>query len=127
NYFRIGGLRNDVPDGWLEKLSEFLDYFEKEAYPAYWDLLLTNDIFVRRTKGIAVLTKEQAIAYGASGPVLRGSGVKWDLRKHDPSLPYDKVEFDIPVGENGDAYDRTIVRAKEMKESIRIIRQVLNM
>lgn len=127
NYFRIGGLRNDVPDGWFKKLENFLDYFENEAYPTYWDLVLKNDIFIRRTKGIAVLSPENAIAYGASGPVLRGSGIKWDLRTQDTSLPYDKVEFDIPVGENGDAYDRTLCRAREMKESVRIIRQVLKL
>lgn len=127
NYLRIGGLRNDVPDGWLQRLEEFLDYFENQAYPQYWDVLLKNEIFIRRTKGVAVLSKEDAIAYGASGPVLRGSGIKWDLRKQDPFLPYDKIEFDVPVGENGDAYDRTIVRAREMKESIKIIRQVLKL
>ena len=126
NYLRIGGLRNDVPDSWLEKLSRFLDDFERNSYPAYWDLLINNEIFIRRTKGVGVITPEQAIAYGASGPVLRGSGIKWDLRRADPFLPYDKFEFDIPVGENGDAYDRAVVRMKEMLESIKIMRQVMN-
>lgn len=125
NYLRIGGLRNDVPDAWLQKLEKFLDDFENEAYPSYWDLVINNEIFVRRTKGIGVITPEQAIAYGASGPVLRGSGIRWDLRRSDPFLPYDEFEFDIPVGENGDAYDRAIVRMKEMAESVKIIRQVL--
>lgn len=125
NYLRIGGLRNDVPDAWLRKLEQFLDDFENEAYPSYWDLVIHNEIFIRRTKGIGVITPEQAIAYGASGPVLRGSGIRWDLRRVEPFLPYDEFEFDIPVGENGDAYDRAIVRMKEMAESVKIIRQVL--
>ncbi|REJ35318.1 MAG: NADH-quinone oxidoreductase subunit D [Bacillota bacterium] len=125
NYLRIGGLRNDVPDSWLKKLEQFLDDFEKEAYPSYWDLVINNEIFRVRTKGIGVITPEQAIAYGASGPVLRGSGIRWDLRKVDPFLPYDQFEFDIPVGTNGDAYDRAIVRMKEMMESVKIIRQVM--
>ncbi|HEY8448969.1 MAG TPA: NADH-quinone oxidoreductase subunit D, partial [Bacillota bacterium] len=125
NYLRIGGLRNDVPDSWLRKLSDFLDEFEKNSYPEYWDLLIDNEIFIRRTRGVGVITPEQAIAYGASGPVLRGSGIRWDLRRNDPFLPYDKFEFDIPVGERGDAYDRAIVRMREMVQSIRIMRQVL--
>src|SRR5690606_3335738 len=119
NYLRIGGLRNDVPDAWLRKLEQFLDDFENEAYPSYWDLVIHNEIFIRRTKGIGVITPEQAIAYGASGPVLRGSGIRWDLRRVEPFLPYDEFEFDIPVGENGDAYDRAIVRMKEMAESVK--------
>src|SRR5690606_15083279 len=106
NYLRIGGVRNDVPDGWLKKVEAFLDAFERNGYPQYIDLLFENEIFIRRSRHVGVLTPEQAIAWGASGPVLRATGVAWDLRKQDPYLPYDGLDFDVIVGQNGDAYDR---------------------
>lgn len=125
NYLRVGGLRNDVPPGWLAEVSDFLDYLERESWPQFMDLLVNNEIFIRRTRGVGVLSAEDAVAWGASGPVLRGSGVNWDLRKHDPFLPYDRVEFDVQVQQEGDALARCLVRMQEMKESIRIIRQVI--
>lgn len=124
-YNRLGGLRNDVPDGWFQELEHFLDYMERQAWPEYMGLLIENEIYRERTIGVGTLTKEQAIAWGASGPLLRATGVPWDLRKVAPYLSYDQFEFDVPVGTNGDTYDSAMVRMLEIKESIRIIRQVL--
>lgn len=126
NYLRIGGLRNDVPPGWLDELKEFLDRLEHESLPEFINLLIKNEIFIHRVKGVGYISPEDAVAWGASGPVLRGSGVKWDLRKVDPYLPYDRFEFDIPVETGGDAHARCLVRIREMQESIKIIRQVLD-
>lgn len=129
NYFRIGGVRNDLPSGWLDELTRFLDQFEKPFWPELGALLFGNEIFVRRTKNVGIIPPETAIAFGASGPVLRGSGINWDLRKHDKigTLPYDKVDFEVQVGENGDAYDRALIRYNEMIESAKIIRQIIDM
>ncbi len=124
-YNRVGGLRNDVPDLWLSELEKFLDFVERQGWPEYMGLLVENQIYVERTKGVGKITPEQAIAWGASGPMLRGTGVPWDLRKTQPYLVYDKFTFDVPVGQNGDVYDMLMVRMLEIKESIRIIRQVL--
>ena len=122
---RIGGLRNDVSDAWLSELDHFLDYLEKQIWPEYMGLLINNEIYRERTIGVGKVTPEQAIAWGASGPMLRGTGVAWDLRKQHPYLSYDQFEFDVPVGKNGDTYDFAMVRMLEIKESIRIIRQVM--
>ncbi|MBX5476369.1 MAG: NADH-quinone oxidoreductase subunit D [Clostridia bacterium] len=127
SYFRIGGLRNDVSDAWVSELRDYLDYFEREAYPAYMDLLYENEIFRVRSEGVGVVPKEVAIAYGASGPMLRASGVPYDVRRVERYGVYDRCEFDIPVGKNGDNLDRATVRMKEMVESIKIIRQCLDM
>ncbi len=124
-YNRVGGLRNDVGEAWLRELGEYLDYIEHKAWPEYMGLLIENEIYRQRTLGIGKLTAEQAIAWGASGPMLRAAGVRWDLRKNAPYLCYDQFEFDVPVGKNGDTYDSAMVRMLEIKESIRIIRQVL--
>jgi len=124
-YNRLGGLRNDVPDGWFRELEHFLDYMERQAWPEYMGLLIENEIYRQRTIGVGTLTQEQAIAWGASGPMLRATGLPWDLRKTAPYLSYDQFEFDVPVGRNGDVYDSAMVRMLEIKESIRIIRQVL--
>jgi NADH-quinone oxidoreductase subunit D len=124
-YNRLGGLRNDVSEAWLRELERFLDYMERQAWPEYMGLLIDNEIFRERTIGVGKLTPEQAIAWGASGPVLRATGVAWDLRKAAPYLSYDQFEFDVPTGKNGDTYDSAMVRMLEIKESIRIIRQVL--
>ncbi len=126
NYFRIGGLRNDVNEAWLEDFRAWIDNFEREGWPEYVRLLFENEIFRVRTKDIAVLPPDVAMAYGASGPVLRASGVRWDLRKAHPYLGYEEFDFDVPVGEKGDCYDRCMVRVMEMKESVRIIRQALD-
>lgn len=125
NYLRIGGVRNDVSAAWLQDLERYVDYIEREAWPEYMRLLMENEIFRIRTEGIGIISPEMAVAYGASGPVLRASGVRWDIRKDDPYCIYDRFEFDVPVGERGDARDRCLVRMYEIRESIRIIRQAL--
>lgn len=124
-YNRLGGLRNDVRDEWFVELEHFLDYMERQAWPEYMGLLIENEIYIQRTKGVGRLSAEQAIAWGASGPMLRGAGVPWDLRKTQPYLVYDRFEFEVPVGHSGDTYDMAMVRMLEIKQSIRIIRQVL--
>jgi len=130
HYIRIGGVSQDAPEGWLNRVREFLDYFEPKI-DEYNQLLSENTIFINRTANIGVLTPEVAINYGCSGPMLRGSGVKWDLRKNDPYSIYDRFDFDIPVGTGekgavGDCWDRYMVRIREMVQSARIIRQAVD-
>ena len=120
--FRIGGLQYDLYDEFETDAVKFCDYFIPKV-DEYEELLTTNRIWVNRTKGVGVLTAEDAIAIGATGPLLRGSGVKWDVRKAQPYEAYDKVEFEVPVGEHGDTYDRYLVRIQETRQSVRIIRQ----
>jgi NADH-quinone oxidoreductase subunit D len=120
--FRIGGLQYDLYDEFEKDAVKFCDYFIPKV-DEYEELLTTNRIWVSRTKGVGVLTAEDAIAIGATGPLLRGSGVKWDVRKAQPYEAYDKVEFEVPVGVHGDTYDRYLVRIQEMRQSVRIIRQ----
>jgi NADH-quinone oxidoreductase subunit D len=120
--FRIGGLREDLPVGFLERSSEFIHDFPKKV-EEYERLLTENRIWIQRTRGVGVVSAEEAINWGLSGPVLRGSGVKWDLRKELPYCAYREVEFDVPVGTNGDTYDRYLVRMEEMRQAARIIRQ----
>ncbi len=136
SYLSIGGVTQDIPDGWVERCTRFLDYFEPKI-DEYNDLLSFNQIFVKRTAGVGVISAADAIAYGLTGPCLRGSGVKWDLRKCVPYEIYDRFEFDIPVGLAGgsdgiprevvvgDSWNRYFVRMQEMKQSVRIIRQCL--
>jgi NADH-quinone oxidoreductase subunit D len=122
--FRIGGLQYDLYDGFERDIKKFCDYFPSKI-DEYEQLLTKNRIWINRTRNIGVLSAEDAIALGVTGPVLRGSGVKWDIRKAQPYEAYDKVEFDVPVGENGDTYDRYLVRMAEMHQSVRIIYQCL--
>jgi len=129
NYIWIGGLARDMPDGWDVKLGEFLDYFEPKMVE-FNKLLTENHIFIERTSHVGVLTADLAISHGCTGPMLRGSGVKWDIRKDDPYSYYDKFEFDVPVGRGefgplGAVLDRYLVRIEEIDQSIRIIRQAL--
>ncbi|MCH8815849.1 MAG: NADH-quinone oxidoreductase subunit D [Chloroflexi bacterium] len=126
NYMRIGGVSRDIPPEFLPALAVLLKDLPKRV-KEYEDLLLNNEIIIARSRGIAKLTPEEAIAYSLSGPMLRGSGVAWDLRKADPYAAYDKVEFDIAVGTNGDAYDRFAVRMAEMLQSLRILEQCADM
>jgi NADH-quinone oxidoreductase subunit D len=124
-YTRIGGLSRDLPAGWVEQCRKFLDevvvnFDESEK------LLTRNRIFVDRTRDIGVISKEDAIDYGLTGPNLRGSGVDYDLRKAHPYLCYADLEFDIPRGSVGDCYDRYLVRMEEMRQSVRILRQCLD-
>lgn len=123
--FRIGGLQYDLYDGFEREVVKFCDYFLPKC-DEYETLLTKNRIWLKRTKGVGVISGEDAIAMGVTGPVLRGSGVKWDVRKAQPYEAYDKVEFEIPTGPNGDTYDRYVVRIKEMHQSIRIIRQCVD-
>ncbi len=124
SYFRIGGVREDVPEDFIPAVKRFLDEFPKTLDEC--DGLLTNNKIWRvRTEGVAVLSKEDAIRYGATGPVLRGSGVKWDLRKAYPYAGYDEFNFEIPVGQNGDTFDRYLVRMEEMRQSREIILQAI--
>ncbi len=124
SYTRVGGHTRDMGPDYPARVLSFCDSFLPQLDEV--DRLLTrNPIFVNRTKDIGVITAEKAIAYGLSGPNLRGSGVEHDVRKAHPYLGYEKYEFDIPVGQVGDCYDRYLVRMIEMKESVRILRQVL--
>jgi len=124
SYGRIGGVKGDLPDGLPEKLEEALKKVERELLEV--DKLLTrNRIWVDRTRGIGVLTREDAIAYSISGPMARASGIAYDVRKAFPYAAYDRMDFEVPLGERGDNYDRYLVRMEEMRQSIRIIRQAL--
>ena len=120
--FRIGGLQYDLYDGFEQDCLKFCDYLPPKI-DEYEQLLTKNRIWINRTRGVGVLSAEDAVAYGVTGPVLRGSGVKWDIRKAQPYEAYDKVEFEVPTGEHGDTYDRYLVRMQEMRQSVRIIRQ----
>ena len=122
--FRIGGLQYDLYDGFEKEVTKFCDYLLPKI-DEYEELLSSNRIWMNRTKKVGVLSGKDAIALGVTGPVLRGSGVKWDIRKAQPYEAYDQVEFEIPTGQNGDTYDRYIVRIQEMRQSVRIIRQAV--
>jgi len=136
SYVTIGGPSLDLPEGFLENLRQFLDYFEPKI-DEYNELLSYNHIFVRRTAGVGVISAEDAIAWALTGPCLRGSGVRWDLRKCMPYDIYDRFDFEIPVGVAGgsdgvpravvvgDSWCRYFVRIAEMKQSVRILRQCL--
>jgi NADH-quinone oxidoreductase subunit D len=125
NYFRAGGLSQDVPDEFVKKASDFID-----SMPGYLDqyegLLTTNPIWLKRTIGNGVISAEDAIDIGITGPALRGSGVDWDARRDDPYAGYENYEFKVPVGEKCDTFDRYKVRLIEMRESCKIVRQALN-
>lgn len=124
NYMRVGGFKQDIPDEFLPALGKFV-----AQMPGFIDeydrLLAENEILLARSKGVGILPKELALDICASGPVLRASGVEWDIRKVDPYSIYDRFEFDIPTGSAGDCYDRYRVRVEEMRQSLRIIRQAM--
>ncbi len=124
NYMRIGGVSGDIPAGTEKVIKDFIAY-ERKQLIEYNELLTYNVIFLARSKGIGVLSKETALNYSVTGPNLRASGVKWDLRKDEPYLMYDKFDFDVPVGQNGDSWDRFKVRLDEVSESLKIIEQAL--
>ncbi|HET6351685.1 MAG TPA: NADH-quinone oxidoreductase subunit D [Coriobacteriia bacterium] len=125
NYVRPGGVSFDAPEGWTERVLEFTAKHRK-AMAEFDDLFFGNVIARGRLKGVGVLSAEDAVAWGASGPTARGSGVNWDLRKHDPYSVYPRMDFDVPVGDRGDAYDRGRVRLFECIESCRIIEQAIS-
>jgi len=119
-----GGPRRDLPFGFEDRLTKLLDYFEKRLVE-YDRIFFSNPLVIARAKGIGILTKEDAIKLGVAGPVLRGSGVKYDIRKVEPYGAYPDLEFTIPTFEEGDSYARFLVRFEEMKQSISILRQAL--
>src|SRR6266566_3570232 len=125
SYTRIGGLARDLPPGWVEQCRKFCDEVELN-FDETETLLTRNRIFVDRTQGVGVISREDAIDYGLSGPNLRGSGVEHDLRKTQPYLIYDQLDFDVPVGSTGDSYDRYLLRVEEMRQSVRILPQCLD-
>ena len=125
NYFRIGGLKEDVPENFVAEVREVLDLIKKDTEES--DKLLSfNEIFLARLKNIAVMTAEDAIDYGLTGPCLRASGVDYDLRKAVPYSVYDRFDFDIPIGLDGDCWDRYYLRVQEIYQSVRIIEQALD-
>lgn len=125
SYTRIGGVARDIPEGWLGRVLEFCDGVLPVVDQV--DTLLTrNRIFMDRTEGIGVITKEDALSYGMTGPNLRASGVDLDLRKDKPYLGYEKYDFEVPVGTKGDCYDRFMVRGEEIRQSVAIVRQVID-
>ncbi|MEI6862137.1 MAG: NADH dehydrogenase (quinone) subunit D [Verrucomicrobiota bacterium] len=124
SYTRIGGLQRDVPEGWTQKVDAFCDQF-LPILDEILSLLTRNKIFMDRTVDVGVISRADAIAYGLTGPNLRGSGVPLDLRKDKPYSGYEQYEFDVPVGAKGDCYDRYLCRGEEMKQSVRIIKQAI--
>jgi len=124
SYTRVGGQTRDLPAGFESAVTTFLNDLEP-VIDEIDKLLSRNRIFIERTQDIGVISREEAIAYGITGPNLRGSGVEFDVRKAHPYLDYEKYEFDVPVGTKGDCYDRYLVRMEEMRQSVRILRQVL--
>jgi NADH-quinone oxidoreductase subunit D len=125
SYFRVGGLAQDLPDGFVEKCREFTRTFPGHV-DEYETLLTRNKIWMRRTQGVGSISAEEAINWGLSGPVLRASNVNWDMRKASPYSGYENYDFLIPTGKNGDVYDRYKVRMTEMRQSNEIVRQVLD-
>jgi NADH-quinone oxidoreductase subunit D len=123
--FRIGGCLYETYEGFEEDCKKFCDFFLPKL-DEYEELLTTNRIWVKRTKGVGILNPEDCIALGVTGPVLRASGLKWDLRKAQPYESYKNFDFEIPTGLNGDTYDRYLVRIEEMRQAVRIIRQAVD-
>jgi NADH-quinone oxidoreductase subunit D len=126
SYVRIGGLARDLPEGWLERLEEILEFYERYIERIH-GLLDRNRIFIDRTRNTGVLTTEQALHWGYTGPILRSTGAAIDIRKDSPYLAYAELDFEVPVGIKGDNYDRYYVRMREMDESVHMIRQLMKM
>ena len=125
NFVRPGGLAADLPPGWRDDVLRILDLLPERLEE--YDILMTGQpLWRERLQGVGVITPSEALALGATGPILRSTGVEWDLRRHDPYLRYDEVEFDIIVGSYGDAFDRYAIRLNEIRESMRIVHQILD-
>ena len=124
NYMRFGGVSKDLPPEFTPKTKEFIEYF-KPRVDEYEYILTNNPIFLGRTKGVGILDQKTAIDYSVTGPNLRATGLKWDLRKEEPYSIYDRFEFDIPNGTNSDTWDRYMVRIQEMRQANRIVEQAL--
>jgi len=125
SWFRIGGVAHDLPDGWEKLVQDFVNYFPKRL-KEFENIVIKNRILKARTIGIGVFTAQEAIEWGITGSGLRATGFDWDYRKKRPYSGIDKFEFDIPLGKNGDCYDRALVRMGEMRQSLRIIQQCIN-
>jgi NADH-quinone oxidoreductase subunit D len=123
--FRIGGCQYETYDGFEKDVKKFIAFVAPKI-DEYEELLTTNRIWVERTKNVGMISAKDCIAFGVTGPVLRASGVKWDLRKAQPYAAYSKFDFEIPTGQNGDTYDRYLVRMAEMRQSLRIIQQAVD-
>jgi NADH-quinone oxidoreductase subunit D len=124
-YFRPGGVHQDMPAGLADEIYAFAEAFPKRVDDLE-ELLTENRIFKQRTVDIGVVSAEEALDWGFAGPMIRGSGIPWDLRKAQPYDVYDEMDFDIPIGKNGDCWDRYLVRMEEMRQSLRIMRQALD-
>lgn len=122
NYMRVGGVKWDAPDGWIQKVKEFVPYM-REQIKGYHNLVTGNEIFMKRVKGVGRYTKEEAIEYGLTGPMLRCTGVKYDTRIDEPYSIYDRFKFDYSTEEGGDAWARYHVRLKEIENSLKILEQ----
>jgi NADH:ubiquinone oxidoreductase subunit D len=124
-YPRFGGVMADVPDGWVDQCREFCRIFRRKV-EEYEKLLTNNRVWKARTRGVGVLTAQDALEWGITGPMIRGSGIPYDVRKVLPYGGYDEYDFEIPIGANGDTYDRYLVRMQELRQSVRIIEQGLD-
>jgi NADH-quinone oxidoreductase subunit D len=125
SYIRIGGLAHELPKDFSKKVRNLITII-RERLDDYEGLLTNNQIFINRTRGVAVISAEDAINYSLSGPMLRGSGVKHDMRKANPYSGYENFDFQVPVGKNGDAYDRYLVRLEEIRQSLRVAQQAID-
>ncbi|MFN2503655.1 MAG: NADH-quinone oxidoreductase subunit D, partial [Acidimicrobiales bacterium] len=125
NYIRPGGVAADLPDGWRDDVTEILDVVEKRL-DQYENLLTGQPIWQERTQGIGVITFEECVALGITGPIMRSTGAPWDLRKDTPYLFYDRFEFDVIIGTYGDTFDRYAIRLNEIREAARIVRQAVD-
>jgi NADH-quinone oxidoreductase subunit D len=124
NYMRIGGVKWDAPPGWIDKVKDFVQYMKKEIKD-YHRLVTGNEIFLHRIKGIGKFDAQTALDYSLSGVMLRSTGIKWDLRKDEPYCIYDRFEFDVPTGTDGDCYTRYQLRMAEIEQSLHILEQAL--
>jgi NADH-quinone oxidoreductase subunit C/D len=125
SWFRIGGVAQDLPNGWDNMIREYLDYLPRRL-DEYDKMVMRNRIFKKRTQGVGAYTVDEAIEWGVTGPGLRACGFEWDFRKKRPYSGYDQFEFDIPTAQGGDCYDRAVVRIEEIRQSLRIIEQCMN-